>query len=136
MWCVCRYNECFKYIFFDDFFVLFIFRGGFIFVLNLIALHAAVLAIVNLLRGHYSVTLYRAYSLFFIVGTFWAVQVPIIGWNPFRSLEQLAGFVVFLCLQLLHIAEQLRLKKNAGVWSLAAFKIKAQVFVLAFILFR
>jgi hypothetical protein len=46
--------------------------GGYIFVVNVIAAHAAVL--VGL--GRYSSSLHRAYSIFFIVGTFGAVQIP------------------------------------------------------------
>lgn len=98
--------------------------GGFIFVLNLIAFHAAVLGALDVLRGRYSYDLYKSYTCFFVVGTFLAVNVPVIGWNPFRSLEQLAAFVVFICIQLLHICELVRVKKGAAVWSLADLRIK------------
>lgn len=107
--------------------------GGFIFVLNMIALHAAVLAALDIIRGKYCRNLYHSYTLFFIVGTFLAVQVPTIGWNPFRSLEQLAAFVVFIGLQLLHLCEVLRLRKNVQVWSVANLKIKVAVAIAAFL---
>ena len=70
--------------------------GGYIFVLNVIATHAALLV----LLGMYSRNLHRSYSLFFIVGTFGAVQIPIVGWQPFQSLEQVSAVLVFLGLQL------------------------------------
>lgn len=69
--------------------------GGFTFVLNMIALHAAVLTIL----GQYSSKLHRAYTLFYVIGTLGAIQVPVIGWTPLRSLEQLGALATFLCLQ-------------------------------------
>ncbi|CAJ1395127.1 unnamed protein product [Effrenium voratum] len=70
--------------------------GGYIFVLNMVGLHAAVLMLLGS-RGN----LYAAYSLFFVVGTFSAMQVPMVGWAPLRSTEQLGPLGVFLALQLL-----------------------------------
>ena len=49
--------------------------GGFIFVINLIAFHAGALVLI----GRYSSKLHTAYSLFFIVGTVGAMQIPVIG---------------------------------------------------------
>ena len=59
--------------------------GGYIFVLNMIGVHAAVLCIV----GRYSQHLHHSYSLFFIVGTAGALQIPVVGLQPLQSLEQL-----------------------------------------------
>lgn len=74
--------------------------GGFTFVLNMIALHAAVLT----LLGQYSSKLHRAYTLFYVIGTLGAMQVPVIGWTPVRSLEQLGALASFLCLQAIEYA--------------------------------
>jgi len=71
--------------------------GGYIFVVNMIGVHCAALV----LLGHFTPSLHKAYSLWFIVGTSIAVQVPVVGWSPFRSLEQVGPLLVFLGLQFL-----------------------------------
>lgn len=53
--------------------------------LNMIGVHAACLA----LSGQFSPGLHKAYSLFFVVGTIGALNLPLVGWQPFQSLEQL-----------------------------------------------
>ena len=71
--------------------------GGFVFVLNMIGLHAAALVAI----GRYSSSLHRAYTLFFVVGTLGAIRVPPVGMNPLKSMEQLAPLLVFLGFQVL-----------------------------------
>eukprot|EP00912_Choanoflagellata_sp_UC4_P001252 UC4_evm1s779 len=83
--------------------------GGFIFVINLIALHAFLLCAM----GRFTGKLHRAYSLFYVIGTLGAMQVPIIGWGPIKSLEQLSGLAVFIGLQIL---EYVRVKKGKQSW--------------------
>jgi len=56
--------------------------GGYTFVLNMIGLHAFTL----ILGGKLTPNLHRAYSLFFVIGTLLAVQVPVVGNTPLRSL--------------------------------------------------
>ena len=73
--------------------------GGYIFVLNMVAVHAAATVAI----GRYSQTLHRAYSLFFIIGTFGAVQIPVVGWVPFKSLEQLSAVAVFVVLNVMEV---------------------------------
>jgi dolichyl-diphosphooligosaccharide--protein glycosyltransferase len=51
--------------------------GGYVFVLNMVGVHAGVLALLNFLNGTFSRTLYTSYSLFFVIGTIGALQVPI-----------------------------------------------------------
>jgi dolichyl-diphosphooligosaccharide--protein glycosyltransferase len=76
--------------------------GGFVFVGNLVALHALVLVLV----GRYDRKLHRVYSLFFVVGTLGATRVPVVGYGPLRSLEQLAPLLVFGGLQVLYVGER------------------------------
>jgi dolichyl-diphosphooligosaccharide--protein glycosyltransferase len=66
--------------------------GGFVFVVNMIGLHAALLVPL----GRYSSSVHRAYTLFFIIGTFGATRVPPVGMNPFKSMEQLMPLAVFI----------------------------------------
>ena len=36
----------------------------------------------------FTVELYAAYTLFYVIGTFGATHVPVVGWTPLKSLEQ------------------------------------------------
>jgi len=82
--------------------------GGYIFVLNMIGLHAGLLV----LLGRYSSKLHRAYSLWYVIGTIGATFVPVVGWAPLKSLEQLAPFGLFIFMQLMEFCEQQRRKNN------------------------
>jgi dolichyl-diphosphooligosaccharide--protein glycosyltransferase len=85
--------------------------GGYVFVLNMIGIHAAGL----IALGRYSSNLHRAYSLFYAIGTFGAVQVPVVGWTPLKSLEQLAPCALFLGMQLIEICEINRRKNGLSL---------------------
>lgn len=81
--------------------------GGYIYVLNMIGVHAAFLIVMD----RYSSTLHRAYSLFYVIGTALAIQIPVVGLTPIRSLEQMAPMAVFWWLQMLefcHVVRRLR----------------------------
>jgi dolichyl-diphosphooligosaccharide--protein glycosyltransferase len=82
--------------------------GGYVFVLNLIGLHAAALVAM----GRFSGKVYGAYSLFYVVGTALAIQVPVVGWAPLKSLEQLGPAAVFGAYQLLALTEYLKKKQQ------------------------
>ncbi len=89
--------------------------GGYVFVLNMIALHSALLV----LLGRFGRKLYLSYSLFYIVGTVLAIQVPVVGWTPLKSLEQLGACAIFLGFQILYFCEVMIEKKRmsrAGAW--------------------
>ncbi len=96
--------------------------GGYTFVLNMVGLHAATLVLV----GQYSPSLHRAYSLFWIIGTLGAIQFPVVGLAPFKSLEQLGPAFVFLGMQVLAGAE--RLVKSAGATGAEAWRIRINVY--------
>jgi dolichyl-diphosphooligosaccharide--protein glycosyltransferase len=66
--------------------------AGFVFVLNMIGLHAAFLVLI----GRFTPSTHMAYTLFFIIGTLGAIRVPPVGLNPLKSMEQLAPLLVFL----------------------------------------
>ena len=82
--------------------------GGFIFVINMVAFHAGALV----LLGRYSSKLHRAYSLFYVIGTVGAMQIPVVGWRPLQSLEQIGGLVVFLAFQILEFVEDKRRREK------------------------
>jgi len=99
--------------------------GGYVFVLNMIGVHAAVL--IGL--GRFSERLWRAYSIWFVVGTCGAVFGParyLVGWQPFQSLEQLGPTAVFGGIQLWYLSEVLA--KQRGLSTVDAFVLKAKIF--------
>jgi dolichyl-diphosphooligosaccharide---protein glycosyltransferase len=95
--------------------------GGFIFVINLIAFHAAALVII----GRYSSKLHTAYSLFYLVGTIGAMQIPVIGMRPLQSLEQLSGLAVFIAFQILEFVERKRRSQKLSLPLVFVERVKA-----------
>jgi dolichyl-diphosphooligosaccharide--protein glycosyltransferase len=96
--------------------------GGYVFVLNLIGLHASLLV----LLGRYSTKLHRAFTLFYLVGTSLAIQVPVVGWTPIRSLEQMGPLLAFGGFQLIEICQVLKRKRNLS--TLETWKLRIVVF--------
>eukprot|EP00756_Hemistasia_phaeocysticola_P021221 Hpha_TRINITY_DN15763_c5_g12::TRINITY_DN15763_c5_g12_i1::g.37016::m.37016/K07151/STT3; dolichyl-diphosphooligosaccharide--protein glycosyltransferase len=92
--------------------------GGYIFVVNMVAAHAGLL----LALGRYNWSLYRAYTLFFIVGTLGAMQVPVIGWQPLKSMEQVAALVVFLVFQFLAFCDWVRIHYKLSTINFVIFR--------------
>ncbi len=74
---------------------------GYVFVLNMIGLHAVVLVFM----GRFSTKLYKSFSIFYVVGTVLAIQVPIVGMAPVKSLEQIPTLLVFIAFQILQFCE-------------------------------
>jgi len=70
--------------------------GGYVFIINLIPLHALAL----LVTGRYSHRLYIAYSTLFVIGTILSMQISFIGFQPVQSSEHLAAIGIFGLLQL------------------------------------
>eukprot|EP00005_Dracoamoeba_jomungandri_P008973 CAMPEP_0174263992 /NCGR_PEP_ID=MMETSP0439-20130205/20885_1 /TAXON_ID=0 /ORGANISM="Stereomyxa ramosa, Strain Chinc5" /LENGTH=916 /DNA_ID=CAMNT_0015349661 /DNA_START=19 /DNA_END=2769 /DNA_ORIENTATION=+ len=99
--------------------------GGYIFPLNLIGVHVAFLVAI----GRFTPSLHHAYSLFYVIGTFGATFVPVVGLSPIKSLEQLGPCVVFIVLQLLQFCEMQREKKNLTTKQLNILRF--QVFIAA-----
>ena len=111
--------------------------GGYIFVINMLGVHALLLW----LTGRFDKKAWLAYSITYVIGTIGAVQVPIVGLAPIKSLEQLGPCAVFFGYQLLRYidvtAEAKKMdaaeKKNlffkvAGVASAAAIAIIAMLY--------
>ena len=82
--------------------------GGFVFVLNMIGMHAAALVAC----GRFSSKLHRAFSLFYVIGTLGAIQVPVVGWGPLKSLEQLGSLGIFVGMQVLEVAAVQKRKRG------------------------
>ena len=83
--------------------------GGYIFVINLIGVHALFLLVVKQKFSLWT-HLYKSYTSFYIVGTFLAIQLPVVGWAPLKSLEQLGPFGVWAGMQALQLMRVLEMK--------------------------
>ncbi|XP_022084626.1 dolichyl-diphosphooligosaccharide--protein glycosyltransferase subunit STT3B-like [Acanthaster planci] len=69
--------------------------GGYVFIINLIPLHVCVL----LMMGRFSYRIYVAFSVFYILGTVFSMQVPFVGFQPVRTSEHMAAAGTFALLQ-------------------------------------
>jgi dolichyl-diphosphooligosaccharide--protein glycosyltransferase len=99
--------------------------GGYVFVINLVGLHALT---VFLLRKLPFQNLYTAYSSFYIVGTLLAMQVPVVSWTPIKSLEQLGPLGVFLGFQGLQLMRVLERKySRVNKWKIRGGVVLAAV---------
>ncbi|KAF8638407.1 hypothetical protein AX17_002232 [Amanita inopinata Kibby_2008] len=78
--------------------------GGYVFITNMIPLHALVL----MLMGRFSSRLYVAYSSWYAIGTLASMQVPFVGFQPVRTSEHMAALGVFGLLQIVAFAQLIR----------------------------
>ncbi|WVQ84505.1 hypothetical protein IAT38_006659 [Cryptococcus sp. DSM 104549] len=78
--------------------------GGYVFITNMIPLHAFVL----LLMGRFNNRLYTAYSSWYAIGTIASMQVPFVEFLPIRTSEHMAALGVFGLLQLVAFVETVR----------------------------
>lgn len=93
--------------------------GGYIFVINLIGVHAMFLLVMRKFSSWSH--LYKSYTSFYIVGTCLAIQLPVVGWAPVKSLEQLGPFGVFAGMQVLQLMRVLEMKyPNVNRWKVRA----------------
>mmetsp|Transcript_24548 Transcript_24548/g.70471 ORF Transcript_24548/g.70471 Transcript_24548/m.70471 type:complete len:903 (+) Transcript_24548:58-2766(+) len=94
--------------------------GGYIFVINAIGVHALLLVAL----GRFNSGVYKAYTLFYVIGVSGAVQIPVVGWQPIRSLEQLGPLLVFLGYQVLAFCDHERRRKKMSTKEFVVFRIK------------
>ncbi|BFZ56000.1 oligosaccharyl transferase stt3 subunit [Savitreella phatthalungensis] len=78
--------------------------GGYVFITNMIPLHAFVL----LLMGRFSSRLYIAYSSYYALGTLLSMQVPFVGFQPVRTSEHMSALGIFGLLQIVAFVGLLR----------------------------
>jgi len=95
--------------------------GGYIFINNLIGLHAFILVAL----GKYNSGIYKAYTLYYVIGTLGAMQCPVIGMAPLRSLEQLPSLLTFLGYQFMELCDiyRRRQKKPMSAASFCTFRL-------------
>ncbi|RPB15882.1 STT3 subunit of Oligosaccharyl transferase [Morchella conica CCBAS932] len=78
--------------------------GGYVFITNMIPLHALVL----IAMGRYSPRLYVAYTSWFALGTLGSMQIPFVGFLPIRSSEHMSALGVFGLIQIVAFVEFVR----------------------------
>ena len=102
--------------------------GGYVFITNMIPLHALVLV----LMGRWSERLYVAYSSFYALGTLASMQVPFVGFQPVRTSEHMAALGVFGLLQLIALAELARRYVSSAQFRVLARAAVAGIALAAF----
>ncbi|CAJ0580730.1 unnamed protein product, partial [Mesorhabditis spiculigera] len=111
--------------------------GGYVFIINLIPLHALILIIV----GRYSSRLYISYNAFYILGTLLSMQIPFVGFQPVRTSEHMPAFGVFGLLQIVGAMQYLRTRLSRSqfmtlfVGGLTVTGILGTVFYFALVAF-
>ena len=78
--------------------------GGYVFITNLLPLHAFVL----ICMGRYSPRLYVSYTTWYGLGTLASMQIPFVGFLPIRSSDHMAALGVFGLLQIVAFVEWVR----------------------------
>src|ERR1700685_4464473 len=78
--------------------------GGYVFITNMLPLHAFIL----ILMGRYSSRLYVAYSTYYALGTLASMQIPFVGFMPVRTSEHMAALGIFGLLQLIAFTQFVR----------------------------
>ncbi|RXW23446.1 hypothetical protein EST38_g2420 [Candolleomyces aberdarensis] len=78
--------------------------GGYVFITNMIPVHALVL----ILMGRFSHRLYVAYCSWYAIGTLASMQVPFVGFQPVSTSEHMGALGVFGLLQIVAFIELVR----------------------------
>lgn len=78
--------------------------GGYVFITNLLPLHAFVL----ICMGRFSPRLYVSYTTWYALGTLASMQIPFVGFLPIRSSDHMAALGIFGLIQLVGAAEYVR----------------------------
>ena len=102
--------------------------GGYTFVLNMVGVHAAAQLVVNGAKN-FSWNLYKAYAIFYFTGTALAIRVPVVGWMPLQSMEQMGPVFVLIIANLyafVHVQS-----KKMGEREFSIFKRRVVVYGVA-----
>ncbi|EON61972.1 hypothetical protein W97_01190 [Coniosporium apollinis CBS 100218] len=102
--------------------------GGYVFITNLLPLHAFVL----ICMGRYSPRLYVSYTTWYALGTLASMQVPFVGFLPIRSSDHMAALGVFGLLQLVAFVEFIRYQLPSKQFQTLLRSLVLLVFVVAF----
>jgi len=76
--------------------------GGYTFVLNMVGLHVTALVFL----GRFTPSLHHAYTVFMLIGTYGAIQFPVVGLKPLKDMEHMGPLVMCLVLQVFYAASK------------------------------
>ncbi|KAJ3084606.1 oligosaccharyl transferase stt3 subunit [Rhizoclosmatium hyalinum] len=102
--------------------------GGYVFIINLIPLHAFAL----LLMGRFTPRLYVAYSTFYVIGTLSSMQIPFVGFQPTRTSEHMAALGIFGLLQIIAFIEMIRSHLSANQFQSLFQGLILSIFLVGF----
>ncbi|KAF9485568.1 oligosaccharyl transferase STT3 subunit [Pholiota conissans] len=105
--------------------------GGYVFITNMIPLHALVLV----LMGRFSDRLYVAYSSWYAIGTLASMQVPFVGFQPVSTSEHMGALGVFGLLQIVAFAQLVRTHVSSQQFQKLLFGSVVAIGVLGFFSF-
>lgn len=78
--------------------------GGYNFIINIIPIFVLGVIFIN----RFSMKIYVAYSVFYVIGTVLAMLIPFVGFNAIRSSEHLASHCVFAIMNIYVVIEYVR----------------------------
>merc|ERR1719261_646122 len=93
----------------------------------MIGLHA--LMLVGL--GRFNSGVHKSYTILYVLGNALAMQIPVVGWTPLRSLEQMGPLGVFLGYQVLAFCDNQRVSHGLTTKEFVIFRIKVSICFLA-----
>jgi dolichyl-diphosphooligosaccharide--protein glycosyltransferase len=78
--------------------------GGYSFIINIIPIFVLGTIFIN----KFSMKIYVAYSVFYVIGTVMAMLIPFVGFNAIKSSEHLASHLVFGIMNIYVIIDHVR----------------------------
>ncbi|CAK4028488.1 glycosyltransferase family 66 [Lecanosticta acicola] len=102
--------------------------GGYVFITNLLPLHAFVL----MCMGRFSPRLYVSYTTWYALGTLASMQIPFVGFLPIRNSDHMSALGVFGLIQLVGAAEYIRHQLPSKQFQTL---IRAMIFIVAGVAF-
>ncbi len=107
--------------------------GGYSFIINIIPIFVLGTIFIN----KFSMKIYVAYSVFYVLGTVMAMLIPFVGFNAIRSSEHLASHLVFAIMNVYVIIEHVRknlAEEQFAILTRVSFGLATAAFGLIFIL--
>jgi len=101
--------------------------GGYVFITNLLPLHAFVL----ICMGRFSPRLYVSYTTWYALGTLASMQIPFVGFLPVKSSDHMAALGVFGLIQLVAFTEYVRAQLPSKQFQLLLRAMVLVVFTVA-----
>ncbi|KAF2773438.1 STT3 subunit of Oligosaccharyl transferase [Teratosphaeria nubilosa] len=102
--------------------------GGYVFITNLLPLHAFVL----ICMGRFSPRLYVSYTTWYALGTLASMQIPFVGFLPVRSSDHMSALGVFGLIQLVAFAEFIRHQLPSKQFQTLLWTSVFAIFLLSF----